>query len=263
MGPQLLLDVLRVHVCTSAHSSPNHTRAAAKRPSPARTYAVDGAVICCPVMPVKSDGGSNSGDGENTSNNKPPKAATAREPLERCIGACMLMLRAMLSAELLRSPINIGITGASAGESASAVTLSPAEAAAAAAASGGALEAATAAYVGRESLSAGGAHDAYGQMPFLEGGFGDVVDLSDTRGSAGAGRGSEDAEGGGRGNSGHGQGGLDAAVVCLQECQSPILQRGLLRVLLGLRDEAAAPLRHELLRCLSFFLAYPITTRPD
>ena len=104
----------------------------------------------------------------------------------------------------------------------------------------------------------------YGQMPFLEGGFGDGFDLGGSGWREGVdparapegkvgGAGATAADGEGRGASGGVSGvtvaaGIDAAVMCLQECQSQELQRGLLEVLLGLRVEKPSLLRRQLLR---------------
>lgn len=247
VGPQLLLDVLRVHVCTSAKSSPKAARnfvtgyaPISKTVSPAKHNA-DGAVICHPVTPTSSEKGFGqgfNGNADNSEKNASSTTATTKEPLERCVGACMRMLQAMLRAELLRSPCAIMSESPLARAALVGETF---ETGIGAGGGGGSLH--------RESFPL--TTDPFSQMPFLEGGFVDSIMEVDSSAIVGGGGNALDVEDGDGAGCGGGRGtGLDAAVVCLQECQSVELQRGLLDVLLGLRDEASAPLRRELLRCV-------------
>lgn len=180
-------------------------------------------------------------------------------PLERCVGACMRMLRAMLRSEL--NSLDKAASGGGGGAAAS----SPSEESPTIGGPG-------AVGGGNHSGGGGGASglrsdsSVYNQMPFLEEGFGDGFGLDgaawrdggDVLGEA-AGGGAEDAARAAALGAGGGGGagstvavmavGIDATVVCLQECQSPDLQRGLLGVLLGLREERSTGLfRRELLR---------------
>ncbi|CAM9884573.1 unnamed protein product, partial [Sphacelaria rigidula] len=239
VGPQLLLDVLRVHVCTSAQPSPKNPRASRKRHSStasaaaaisaspsiaAPTHAADGAVICYPVTTTPgSSSQKKGGDGDGAS--------------------------------------AVGAGGGSDG-----VTSTSPAAGGGAGDTGRSLESGAGSRSRRDSAyggTAAAAADTFNQLAFLEGGFGDIMDVGDGQGGAegdceggpegggGAGGYWGGALGGGRGS------GLDAAVVCLQECNSSILRRGLLRVLLGLRDEVAVPLRRELLRSMFLWEAAP------
>lgn len=243
VGPQLLLDVLRVHVCTSrptrspkrsSCAKPNAAAASATAASTLNaTYAADGAVICRPVSPINKAAAGSGGEC-NDAKETTTTTTTMKEPLERCIGACMRMLQAMLSSEL--SPTDLA--------SASLASFSPSPDPTAAATSTG-VE--TSGQNHRDSSSTGAevlSGEVFNQMPFLEGGFGDGLEM----GGGGAGDARDVEEGDGQGGGAVGGGGIDAAVVCLQECQSPDVQRGLLAVLLGLRDERPTPLRRELLR---------------
>lgn len=224
VGPQLLLDVLRVHVCTADRTP---TRAQ-KRPStsPAPSHAADGSVIARPVTP-KNTRGSGFGDGSSGSD-----GGAAGEPLDRCIGACMRMLHAML-----RSELSDDVQAASSF-----------------------IEAAG----GGDRVGGGGARgmDAserakYVRMSFLEEDFGDSFGLDGSGWKdgvlreAGVDGAVEDPGSAVTAAAAAGKAdGVDAAVVCLQECQSPDLQRGVLGVLLGLRKDGPIKdlLRRELLR---------------
>lgn len=175
-------------------------------------------------------------------------------PLERCVGACMRMLRAMLRSELSSldsAASSLLLSGESPGGVGGGVS------------GGGSRNGGGASGLGSDS-------SVYNQMPFLEEGFGDGFGLDGNGWRDGgdvlreaAGGVAEDAaraavhgpDGGGGEGAGVGVGvagamavGIDATVVCLQECQSPDLQRGLLGVLLGLREERSGSLRRELLR---------------
>lgn len=157
----------------------------------------------------------------------------------------MRMLKAMLVSEL-SSPQNLPEAFSSPSRNETA---------------GSAVGSAGPASAGPEGVGGGGQgsdshpHDKafYGHMPFLEG-FADGFDI-------GGGGGSEGMEpnmrspgvgGGVGGMSGASAAGvvagIDAAVVCLQECQSMELQRGILGVLLELRKEKPGLLRRQLLR---------------
>lgn len=223
---------------------PSTTTAAAPLP----THAADGAVIARPVSPKKKSG---SGGGEEKSSangggggGRGTAGAVVGEPLERCIGACMRMLHAMLRSE--HSVTDNANASATAARSSSFVE----------AAGGG----------GSGGGGGGGGIDAserakYVRMSFLEEDFGDAFGLDGSGWkdgvlreagidgavqdaaavAAGAGAGAPCATT---------STGVDAAVVCLQECQSPDLQRGVLGVLLGLREDGPTKnvLRRELLR---------------
>lgn len=263
VGPQLLLDVLRVHVCTASQSRSSKRSSTSVSPPPSSLppLAADGRVIARPVSPKKADrrvaGGGGGGGGGSTT-------TTAVQPLERCIGACMRMLQAMLRSELTSPEASAATADGGAGSS--SLSSSAAAAASLNAVSGTAASARGEAYAGvagsRGDPGLRGVASMYGQMPFLEGGgFGNVLEL----GVGGEGQGAISAmhEGGGGGVVAAEYGGevgaggarewgvatgIDAAAVCLQECQSPDLQRGLLKVLLGLREERPRLLRRELLR---------------
>lgn len=252
VGPQLLLDVLRVHVCTADHKPRPPRRASAAAAAPAPSHAADDAVIARPVSPKKKGGGDDGasgggGGGREGAAATAAAAAVAVEPLERCIGACMRMLHAMLRSEL----------SAPDGSAAAAGSSSLAEAVAGGGGGGG--DGVTSAGGGHGGSGGGGGIDAsdrakYLRMSFLEEDFGDAFGLDGSGWrdgvlrEAGVDGAVEDA-----GSAATRQlmaTGIDAAVICLQECQSPDLQRGVLGVLLGLREDGPTKdfLRRELLR---------------
>lgn len=251
VGPQVLLDVLRVHVCTS--SAVRFSRRAsrtsmAKSASP--DTAPDGAVICRPVSPRRHDGGEQS---------KP--TATTKPLLERCIGACMRMLRVMLSSELSSSPpaANASSGSSPATDADQLGVLNPAAGGIAGGGAGGAgADGVGGGHGARDSLTAGAgvfSAETYSQLAFLEGGFGDGFDVSDGAGKVRDAQGAEGDHGGIAGGGAEASGGgIEATLVCLAECHSHVLQRGLLEVLLGLRDERPTALRRELLRWVLMFV---------
>lgn len=270
VGPQLLLDVLRVHVCTASQSRSSKRPSTSVSPPPSSLppLAADGRVIARPVSPKKADRRGAGGAGGGVGGVGGSTTTTAVQPLERCIGACMRMLQAMLRSELTSPEASAATAGGGAGSSSlsasaatAALNAAPGTAVTAAAASArGEAYAGVAGSRGDPGLR--GVASMYGQMPFLEGGgYGNVLELG--VGDEGQGAISAMQEGGGGGVAAADYGGevgvggvrgggvatgIDAAAVCLQECQSSDLQRGLLRVLLGLREERPRLLRRELLR---------------
>ncbi|CAM9336477.1 unnamed protein product, partial [Ectocarpus fasciculatus] len=224
VGPQLLLDVLRVHVCTAdrarrAQKRPSTSAPAAAAAAAAPSHAADGSVIARPVTPKNKRGSGGFGGGSSGS------GGAAGEPLERCAASSF-------------------IEAAGGGDRA--------------AAGGGAL--------------AGGMDASerakYVRMSFLEEDFGDAFGLDGSgwkdgvlreAGVDGAVEGPGSAATAAAAAAGEADG-VDAAVVCLQECQSPDLQRGVLGVLLGLRKDGPIKdfLRRELLRSMFLWEAAPI-----
>lgn len=225
--------MLRVHVCNPSTRNTRRSSASANLP-PQRP---DGRVIARPVSPKRSGVGSDASAAIQEQQ---------QQALERCVSACMRMLKAMLVSELsspqnapeaFSSPSRNEVTGSAVGSSGAAT-------------------------VGTEGVGGGGQggdphhHDKtfYGQMPFVEGGFGDSFDIGGGGGSEGMepSMRSPEVGGGAGGVSGASAvgvvAGIDAAVVCLQECQSMELQRGILGVLLELRKEKPSLLRRQLLR---------------
>ncbi|CAB1115756.1 unnamed protein product [Ectocarpus sp. CCAP 1310/34] len=248
VGPQLLLDVLRVHVCTADRAPPRAQKrpsTSAAPPAASPSHAADGSVIARPVTP-KSKRGSGFRDGSSGSGGGGGSGGAAGEPLERCVGACMRMLHAML-----RSELSDDVQAASSFiEAAGGGDRAP----------GGAL--------GSRGMDAS-ERAKYVRMSFLEEDFGDSFGLdgsgwkdgvlreagvdgavedpgSEVTAAAAAAAGEAD--------------GVNAAVVCLQECQSPDLQRGVLGVLLGLRKDGLIKdfLRRKLLRSMFLWEAAPI-----
>lgn len=256
VGPQLLLDVLRVHVCSADRTPPRKPRrtstsAAPAAATPPPTHAANGAVIARPVSPKRKGGGGGGGEGESSTrgdgDGDGATGAVVGEPLERCVGACMRMLRAMLRSELSATDD----AAATASRSSSFVE------AAGGGGGGGAIG------VNGQSGGGGGGIDAserakYLRMSFLEEDFGDAFGLDGSGWKDGVlreavvdGALQDAAAGAGAGVPGETTTtGIDAAVVCLQECQSPDLQRGVLGVLLVLREDEPTKhfLRRELLR---------------
>lgn len=272
VGPQLLLDILRVHVCTSSatRSKRRSSRlqaaaavaaSAAARASARPECAPDGAVICRPVSPKRASvAGEAGGEGNRAA------LAAKKDPLERCIGACMRMLQAMLSSELAVPPQanKASVVSVKDGDHAGVASSSSPGGGAAGGSGGGGGGGGSGGGSGgeghgstegsRDSLSAGTgllSGEAYSQLPFLEGGFGDGMEAPESGTGGGrefpGGEGGEAGAGVGGAESSSG-GGIEASVVCLQECHSYELQRGLLEVLLGLRDDRPVALRRELLR---------------
>lgn len=221
------------------------------------SHSAEGLVIARAVSPntkVRKSGG---GSGRDSAGGVSAAAAVA-EPLGRCIDACMRMLQAMLRSELT-SPDNtlaasfLESTGGAAGVGGEENGFANSGG------GGGGSFSGNNNRVGGSDYSDTAVHN---QVAFLEGGFGDGFDLG--------GSGWKDGGGGGGGATlraassagGVAQGearvagiaalatptGVNATVVCLQECQSADLQRGLLGVLLKLRGERPGLLRRELLR---------------
>lgn len=226
VGPQLLLDVLRVHICTAAAGKSSATARLSTKSSTVSQAVVDGR-----VSPSK---GGSAGAGAAA------VVATPTGPLQRCVDACMRMLQAMLRAELT-SPDKGALLSAS---------LASVE-------GGRTRHGSSFRDYYSTSLRDG---SVYGDMPFLEGGFGDGFDVdgggfNEGEGDKRAGDEATDSASGVKSAPGGkspavtaSTAGMNAAVVCLQECQSLDLQRGLLRVLLGLREERPNLLRRALLR---------------
>lgn len=223
-----------MHVCTADRAPPR----AQKRPStsapPAAvpSHAADGSVIARPVTP-KSKRGSGFGDGSSGSGGGGGGGAAAGEPLERCVGACMRMLHAML-----RSELSDDVQAASSFiEAAGGGDRAP----------GGAL-----ASRGMDANE----RAKYVRTSFLEEDFGDSFGLDGSGWKNGMLReagvdGAVEDPGSAVTAAAAGEAdGVNAAVACLQECQSPDLQRGVLGVLLGLRKDGPIKdfLRRELLR---------------
>lgn len=222
--------MLRVHVCSPSTRNTRRSSASANLP----IQRSDGRVIARPVSPKRSGGGSGA---------SAEFQEQQHQALERCVSACMHMLKAMLVSELsspqnapeaFPSPSRNEVAGSVAGSSAAADTEG----------------------VGRGGLGSDPHHHKtfYGHIPFVEGGFGDGFDIGGGGGSEGMEPSirSPEVGGGAGGMSGASAvgvvAGIDAAVVCLQECQSMELQRGILGVLLELRKEKPGLLRRQLLR---------------
>ncbi|CBN78887.1 conserved unknown protein [Ectocarpus siliculosus] len=229
VGPQLLLDVLRLHVCTADRAPAR----AQKRPSTsappaaaAPSHAADGSVIARPVTP-KSKRGSGFGDGSSGSGGGGGGG---------------------------------GGGGAAAGGAARAAASSFIEAA------GGGDRAPGGALASRGMDASERAK--YVRMSFLEEDFGDSFGLDGSGWKDGVLRdagvdGTVEDPGSAVTAAAAAAGeadGVNAAVVCLQECQSPDLQRGVLGVLLGLRKDGPIKdfLRRELLRSMFLWEAAPI-----
>ncbi|CAM9595051.1 unnamed protein product, partial [Ectocarpus sp. 13 AM-2016] len=226
VGPQLLLDVLRVHVCTADRAPAR----AQKRPSTsappaaaAPSHAADGSVIARPVTP-KSKRGSGFGEGSSGSGGGGGGGA-AGEPLERC--AASSFIEAAGGGD--RAPGGaLGSRGMNASERAKYVRMSFLEED----------------FGDSFGLDGSGWKDGVLREAGVDGAVEDPGSAVTAAAAAAAG----EADG------------VNAAVVCLQECQSPDLQRGVLGVLLGLRKDGPIKdlLRRELLRSMFLWEAAPI-----
>ena len=234
-----------MHVCTADHKPrpPKRASTAAAAAPAAPSHAADGAVIARPVSPKKGGRGHAGSGGGGRDRAAAAATTVVGDPLERCIGACMRMLHAMLRSELSAPD-----------DAATAAGSLPVEG------GGGGVSGAGGGHVGGGSGGgSGGGIDAsdrakYLRMSFLEEDFGDAFGLDGSGWrdgvlrEAGVDGAVEDTA---SATAGHLTAtGIDAAVICLQECQRPDLQRGVLGVLLGLREDGPTKgfLRRELLR---------------
>ncbi|CAM9407460.1 unnamed protein product, partial [Discosporangium mesarthrocarpum] len=218
LGVQLLLDILRVHICM--------VDLAAVKPNPGEREGGGGKLHCSESSgdgrPHQREGtvalrtawcegrGQRQGQGEGGRRDEGSEATA----IEGCVDSCTRMLLAMLMQGLSEScDVEGEGAGAWAGEGAGPrAEVGP----------GGP----------RGSTSSGSGAPGGGEGSFSgEGGEGNQ------------GASSQPPEGGGGG------GEVGAVVACLLECQSPVLQRGLVGVLLKLRVSHPRSLRRELLWC--------------